>query len=49
MAVQSTISLLGRADWWPPRWLDRVLPRVDVEDRGPAPETGERPRELISA
>ena len=25
------MSLLGRAAWWLPRWLDRALPNVDIE------------------
>lgn len=29
--VPATLALLGKAAWWMPRWLDRVLPRVDVE------------------
>ncbi|GAA2397395.1 membrane protein [Catellatospora methionotrophica] len=29
--VPALMSLLGRAAWWLPRWLDRVLPNVDVE------------------
>jgi RND superfamily putative drug exporter len=29
--VPATMELLGRANWWMPRWLDRILPRVDVE------------------
>ncbi|MFI5933911.1 MMPL family transporter [Actinoplanes sp. NPDC051494] len=29
--VPAVLSLLGRAAWWLPRWLDRVLPNVDVE------------------
>jgi uncharacterized membrane protein YdfJ with MMPL/SSD domain len=29
--VPSTMVLLGDANWWMPRWLDRLLPRVDVE------------------
>jgi RND superfamily putative drug exporter len=29
--VPATMELLGRANWWIPRWLDRVLPHVDVE------------------
>lgn len=29
--VPAVLSLLGRAAWWIPRWLDRVLPRIDVE------------------
>lgn len=29
--VPAVLALLGRAAWWLPRRLDRVLPRVDVE------------------
>ncbi|KHF45350.1 MMPL family transporter [Saccharomonospora viridis] len=29
--VPALMSLLGRSAWWLPRWLDRVLPNVDVE------------------
>jgi putative drug exporter of the RND superfamily len=38
--VPAVISLLGRAAWWLPRRLDRVLPNVDIE--------GERLREELS-
>jgi RND superfamily putative drug exporter len=27
--VPAVMQLLGRANWWIPRWLDRVLPRLD--------------------
>jgi putative drug exporter of the RND superfamily len=29
--VPSTMSLLGSANWWLPRWLDRILPHMDLE------------------
>ena len=29
--VPATMSLLGRANWWMPAWLDRVLPGVHAE------------------
>jgi RND superfamily putative drug exporter len=29
--VPATMELLGGANWWLPRWLDRLLPKVDVE------------------
>jgi RND superfamily putative drug exporter len=29
--VPATMELLGDANWWLPRWLDRVLPRLHVE------------------
>ncbi|MER6785728.1 MMPL family transporter [Streptomyces sp. NPDC000658] len=32
--VPSTMVLLGRANWWLPAWLDRVLPHLDIEDDG---------------
>ena len=33
--VPAVMLLLGRANWWLPGWLDRVLPHLSVE--GPAP------------
>jgi RND superfamily putative drug exporter len=35
--VPATMALLGRANWWLPRWLDRLLPKVDVERHAPEP------------
>jgi RND superfamily putative drug exporter len=29
--VPATMALLGRANWWLPSWLDRVLPELTVE------------------
>lgn len=29
--VPATMFLMGRATWWMPRWLDKVLPELDVE------------------
>jgi len=29
--VPATMELLGDRNWWLPRWLDRVLPDIDVE------------------
>ncbi|MFC0430688.1 MMPL family transporter [Kutzneria buriramensis] len=31
LLVPALMHLTGRAVWWLPRWLDRVLPNVDVE------------------
>ncbi|MDQ4090793.1 MAG: MMPL family transporter [Actinomycetota bacterium] len=36
--VPSTMSLLGKANWWLPRSLDRVLPKLDFEGAGTTPE-----------
>ena len=45
--VPSTMALVGDPNWWLPRWLDRLLPRLDLEaepDAGPAgpPESVQR-------
>jgi RND superfamily putative drug exporter len=29
--VPASMSLLGRANWWLPGWLDRMLPHLDLE------------------
>ena len=29
--IPAVMALLGERAWWLPRWLDRLLPRVDVE------------------
>ena len=29
--VPATMFILGRSTWWMPKWLDKVLPEVDVE------------------
>jgi len=31
LITPAVIHLLGKAAWWMPKWLDRVLPNVDVE------------------
>jgi RND superfamily putative drug exporter len=31
LLVPAAMTLLGRIAWWLPRWLDRVMPDVDVE------------------
>lgn len=38
--VPAAMELLGKANWWLPRWLDRSLPHVTVE--GPAARPEER-------
>jgi RND superfamily putative drug exporter len=44
LLVPATMELLGDRNWWLPRWLDRALPKINIE--GPAhaataPESGE--------
>jgi len=29
--VPATMELLGKANWWFPKWLDRIVPTLDVE------------------
>jgi len=35
--VTSTMELLGDRNWWIPRWLDRILPHLDVEGHDDQP------------
>ncbi|UQX01518.1 MMPL family transporter [Streptomyces sp. RerS4] len=59
--VPAVLALLGHKAWWLPKWLDRILPNVDVEgeslrkhlgESGSASEDGHGPdkdRELVNA
>jgi RND superfamily putative drug exporter len=29
--VPAVLALLGEHAWWLPRWLDRILPHLDIE------------------
>ncbi len=31
LLVPATMELLGDKNWWLPRWLDRIVPNIDVE------------------
>jgi RND superfamily putative drug exporter len=44
VAVPATMRLLGRLNWWLPRWLDRILPHLEP----PAP-VGQESRNTVSA
>ena len=35
--VPATMELLGAANWWLPRWLGRILPRIRIEEGVPTP------------
>jgi RND superfamily putative drug exporter len=41
--VPSTMELAGRANWWLPRWLDRILPNLHVDEPGPEPPSAPEP------
>ncbi|MEJ8635558.1 MMPL family transporter [Streptomyces sp. MS2.AVA.5] len=56
--VPAVLALLGHKAWWLPRWLDRLLPNVDVEgeklhkqltskDDGVSPEDPDEDRNLV--
>ncbi|MEM7287259.1 MAG: MMPL family transporter [Actinomycetota bacterium] len=34
LLVPATMELLGDRNWWMPKWLDRLLPELDVEGHG---------------
>jgi putative drug exporter of the RND superfamily len=38
MLVPATMALLGKANWWLPTWLDRLLPRPAVETASEDPD-----------
>lgn len=35
--VPSAMELAGRANWWLPRWLDRIIPRIQLEESSQEP------------
>jgi len=57
LLVPATMELLGDRNWWLPKWLDRILPKVDVEGHavddddtdGDADSSGEPEKELVPA
>jgi putative drug exporter of the RND superfamily len=38
--VPAVMQLLGARNWWIPGWLERILPRLDVERVGMSPAEG---------
>ncbi|MFE0644090.1 MMPL family transporter [Streptomyces sp. NPDC058877] len=50
LLVPATMHLMGRANWWIPGWLDRLLPRLDPEGAERAdPELPRRATEVAEA
>ncbi|MCX4644901.1 MMPL family transporter [Streptomyces sp. NPDC055059] len=43
--VPAVLALLGKRAWWLPKWLDRILPNVDVEGEGLKTASGGDPAE----
>lgn len=53
LLMPALMHLLGRAAWWLPKWLDRLLPNVDVEGaalerRHHAPTAGRAPADAAA-
>jgi RND superfamily putative drug exporter len=46
--VPATMELLGDRNWWIPKWLDRLLPTIDVEGHHLSAEHGADEAELVS-
>jgi RND superfamily putative drug exporter len=49
--VPSTMELLGDKNWWLPKWLDRILPRFNVEgkrDEDPGAGAGADPEPVLA-
>jgi RND superfamily putative drug exporter len=44
--VPATMKLMGDANWWIPRWLDRILPNIDIE--GDFEDADAEDQELVS-
>lgn len=42
LLVPATMELLGEKNWWLPDWLDRILPRLDVEGGKYSSEVSDR-------
>jgi RND superfamily putative drug exporter len=55
LLVPATMELLGDANWWLPKWLDRLLPKISIEEGNETPAANEPTpdapddRELIDA
>ena len=50
LLVPATMELLGDKNWWLPRWLDRILPNIDVEGHAePVFDDEEAEREPVGA
>ncbi|MGH3359269.1 MAG: MMPL family transporter [Nocardioidaceae bacterium] len=43
--MPSLLALMGKAAWWLPSWLDRILPNMDVEGEKITKLTAERTKE----
>ena len=47
--VPATMKLMGDANWWLPGWLDRRLPRIDIDGEAGLPEPEMEPDRTSTA
>ncbi|MEO6512035.1 MAG: MMPL family transporter, partial [Nocardioides sp.] len=46
--VPAAMALLGKANWWLPAWLDRILPRLTVDGQA-TPDRTSKEEQLVDA
>ena len=53
LLMPAVLALLGPSAWWLPRWLDRMLPNLDIEghalDRAEAEAQALRPASVMDS
>jgi RND superfamily putative drug exporter len=47
--IPALMAVLDHRAWWLPRWLDRILPNVDIEGAALEEDTTTEPRTLVGA
>jgi RND superfamily putative drug exporter len=47
--IPALMAVLDHRAWWLPRWLDRILPNVDIEGASLEQQTTAEPRTLTGA
>jgi putative drug exporter of the RND superfamily len=50
--VPATMKLMGAANWWLPRWLDRSIPTIDIDGESGLGEPeiyASRPTDLVTS
>ena len=47
--IPALMTVLDDRAWWLPRWLDRIVPNVDIEGASLEQQTTEEPKPLVGA
>lgn len=51
--VPAALALLGERAWWPPRWLNRITPKLDIEgealDQHPTSGSADTPERTLTS